>query len=462
MDEFEEMSLNMELLLESQVVLDYTRVAALLNSLKTQHIAFKHNIIKNIQDVLPDIRGGVVAEQQLTDLVNMYDMSPYTERTFRNLLKTRKREIEVIDSIIEVSSILDNVKVDIDGSGEGFECGLRNQFTLHYVLHLLPYEDPDEFAQMYSDGVLPDEGDKWFNDLTISGVMGKMSTDFQKFAELNKDRSICFVISLERGAQDWHNQESNFELVMYEHGKLLKKGFRPPGQIRTDYVEELVADWDRFKLKVTHDKVEYRSKLFVNVKDVLCHESLNATKKIGMVHGTRHTEIDITGLQPSCVYEATFTIWMFSGTVLMSLKFFRLSYSGGASVFWWKSVCTTKFILDSKSNYPIQMLLCFQELMRWLSMGLQMWEGFAPMEPVLQMSLKLMKCSAAVAVRIAVGQSAFGRIPQIHAWKVSHLRLHGVKRIPAQSHQQDLTALIVAVFMLFNCIWVSLSLSVIR
>ena len=88
-------------------------------------------------------------------------------------------------------------------------------------------------------------------------------------------------------------------------------------------------------------------------------------------------------------------------------------------------------------------------------MGLQMWEGFALMEPVLQMSLKLMKCSAAVAVRIAVGQSAFGRTPQIHAWKVSHLRLNGVQKIPAQVHQQELTALTVAAFMRFNCIWVN-------
>ena len=202
MDEFEDMNLNMEFLLESQVALDYTPVGALLNSLETQHIAFKHNITKNIQEVLPKIRGGGAAERQLTDLVNRYDISPYAERTFKNMLKTRKREIEVIDSIIEVSSALDNVKVDIDGSGDGFECGLRNKFTLHYVLHLLPYENPNEFAQMYTDGVLPDEDEKWFNDLTISGEMGKMSIDFQKFAELNKDRSICFVISLERGAQD--------------------------------------------------------------------------------------------------------------------------------------------------------------------------------------------------------------------------------------------------------------------
>ena len=75
-----------------------------------------------------------------------------------------------------MSSTLPNVKVDIDGSGEAFECGLENEFPLHYVLHLLPYEDPSEFAQMYTDGALPNEGDKWFNDLTISGEMGTWGT----------------------------------------------------------------------------------------------------------------------------------------------------------------------------------------------------------------------------------------------------------------------------------------------
>ena len=320
MDEFEEMNLNMELLLESKVALDYTRVGSLLNSLETRHIGFKHNITKNIQEVLPEIRGGGAAERQLTDLVNKYDISPFAERTFKNMLKTRKREIEVIDSIIEVSSVLENVKVDIDGSGDGFECGLRKQFMLHYVLHLLPYENPNEFAQMYTDGVLPNEDDKWFNDLTISGKMGKMSIDFQKFAELNADQSICFVISLERGAQDWHNQESNFELVMYEHGKVLKKYFNPPTKIRTDYIEKLEVDWDNFKIKVPHEKVEYQSKIFMHIQDVICQKSLNTTKQAPMVQGTSRTEITVAGLHPSCVYEATFTIWMFSGTMGVSLQ----------------------------------------------------------------------------------------------------------------------------------------------
>ena len=52
MDEFEEMNLYLEELIESQVANDYTPVASLLNSIETQHNAFKHNITKNIQEVL--------------------------------------------------------------------------------------------------------------------------------------------------------------------------------------------------------------------------------------------------------------------------------------------------------------------------------------------------------------------------------------------------------------------------
>ena len=315
MDEFDEMSLNMEELIESRAALDYTPVSALLNAIETQLNAFKYNITKNVQEVLPKIRGGGAAEVQLTDLVATYDQSPFAERTFRVLLKTRKREIEVIESIVEVSSTLPNVKVDIDGSGAAFECGLENEFTLHYVLHLLPYEDPSEFAQMYTDGALPNEGDKWFNDLTISGEMGELSRTFQQFAELNKDRSICFVISLERGEQDWHNQGSNFELVLYGQGKVLKRGFQPPKKIRADMVEKLEPQWNSFKIKVPHEKVEYQSKIFVHLQSLVCQETMDEIRKIDMLHGTYNTVLDITGLHPSCTYEAKFTIWVFSGNL---------------------------------------------------------------------------------------------------------------------------------------------------
>ena len=203
MNEFEEMRIGMKELIGHKIALDYTPVATLLNALQTQLIAFKHNMIKGIQEVLPKIRSGGKAEEELTDLVAVYDNSPFSERTYRILLKTRKREIEVIEALVKVANEedLNKVKVDIDGSGQAFECGLRNRFTVHYELHLLPYEDPEDFAQKYTDGSITaiDEDGKWFNNLTLSGAMGKMSKDFQYFAKQNKDRDICFVISLERG-----------------------------------------------------------------------------------------------------------------------------------------------------------------------------------------------------------------------------------------------------------------------
>ena len=68
-----------------------------------------------------------------------------------------------------------------------------------------------------------DEDGKWFNNLTLSGEMGKLSRDFQLFAELNKDKDICFVISLERGEKDWHKQV-NFELILFNEGAVVSKG----------------------------------------------------------------------------------------------------------------------------------------------------------------------------------------------------------------------------------------------
>ena len=113
--------------MESDVATDYLPIEKLLNSLDTQHSAFKHSITKDIQDILPKIRAGGAAEKQLTDLLAKYDQSPFSKKKYSAILKTRNREVEVIQSILKVAKELKNVKVDVDDSGESFSCGLEHQ-----------------------------------------------------------------------------------------------------------------------------------------------------------------------------------------------------------------------------------------------------------------------------------------------------------------------------------------------
>ena len=140
--------------MESDVATDYLPIEKLLNSLDTQHSAFKHSITKDIQDILPKIRAGGAAEKQLTDLLAKYDQSPFSKKKYSAILKTRNREVEVIQSILKVAKELKNVKVDVDDSGESFSCGLEHQFTLLYELHVLPQEDANTFATKYAEGKL--------------------------------------------------------------------------------------------------------------------------------------------------------------------------------------------------------------------------------------------------------------------------------------------------------------------
>ena len=96
----------------------------------------------------------------------------------------------------------------------------------------------------------------------------------------------------------------------------MKRDFEPPRKIRTDKIERLEVAWNHFKIKVPHERVKYQSKIYAEIQDVNCQETLQETRTFDMVQGTYHTVIDIINLQPSCVYQATFTIWMFSGKSL--------------------------------------------------------------------------------------------------------------------------------------------------
>ena len=317
LDNFEDMRLYMDRLMESDVATDYMPIEKLLNSLDTQHSAFKHSITKAIQDILPKIRAGGAAEQQLTQLVAKYDESPFSMRKYSNILKTRNREIEVIQSILKVAKDLKNVKVDVDDSGESFSCGLEHQFTLLYELHVLPQEDADTFSKKYADGKLASEEGKWFNNLTLSGSMGEMNRRFSEFAKLNSDSSICFVISLER---ELPKKTTNFGLVLYGNGKVLEKDFRPPGKVED--VKEEEPGWNNYRLRVTHEEVRgFQAKLEVSAVGPSLmgkpQEKLNFL--VPMAQRSTQTVVDFnlftsaSGLKPATVYEVKFKVWMLSG-----------------------------------------------------------------------------------------------------------------------------------------------------
>ena len=84
----------------------------------------------------------------------------------KNFLDTREKEIRVIEISLyneEISEFRDNnqVVLDLDDSGEAFDCISNRKFQLRQLINILP-GDAEEFIQSYVNSTNWNENQKWF------------------------------------------------------------------------------------------------------------------------------------------------------------------------------------------------------------------------------------------------------------------------------------------------------------
>ena len=86
------------------------------------------------------------------------------------------------------------------------------------------WDDPEEFVNSFEDFTL-DESMKWFTKPSEVGRNRPLLKSFSRFANANKDRSICFLIKV----NSFNLSDAPFELKLENAGNLLVQGFVPPG-----------------------------------------------------------------------------------------------------------------------------------------------------------------------------------------------------------------------------------------
>ena len=287
------------------VATNYPRYSKILTTLKTNFQRFKNGINKEIQEVLPRIRGGGKAEQELTDIVNKYQTSPYHRAHVDNFLGVRRKEIETITNVIEMKTKGSKIVVEDGRSGVGNKCLQDNEMAIVYTFRVLPNDDVAEAFANTSPG-LWDESNKWFNNRTAVGQGGQVYRDFLQFYESNKKDPICFLVALEILSEN----QKPVQLLTLQNGREITDDFIPPG-IVTEVVQK-IRGWNEYEVKVEHPSNKFVTKIVTKIWNINRGESkeqATMTEEVPVSSGSSQSSIHLKGLHPNTHYGMVFYLW---------------------------------------------------------------------------------------------------------------------------------------------------------
>ena len=119
--DFESIERKIHGLSSSFVAVSFPHFSSVLNAFNIKFSEFKNGLNKELQTLLPKIRGGGSEQAQLTDLVNKYTQGGYHKSKVDAFLSVRAKEIETINNILDIVKGT-TIIVDDGRSGNGNKC----------------------------------------------------------------------------------------------------------------------------------------------------------------------------------------------------------------------------------------------------------------------------------------------------------------------------------------------------
>ena len=236
----------------TKLATDFLRYKEMLLDLETRFLLFQTRLKSGIQKLLPEVRKDISLEDCLTKLVGAYYDSPWRKDKFFTLLNVRQKEIETIESIIYHDELPapPRVVIDLDKSGDGNECIINNDYLIVYDLEVMP-ENADKLGEIYEKNRTVNEENKWFNQARQVGKNRPIFKNFLNLANMNNERSICFLISLNK--IDSTNSVP-FKLTLQKEGENIMENLKRP--MRVINYELISKGHDYLKLLVTHSRIK--------------------------------------------------------------------------------------------------------------------------------------------------------------------------------------------------------------
>ena len=223
LDELEKTKLKSNALLISESVNNYQPLKNVITTLVNNLGIYILEVKAQLQKILPEIKGGGEhsSEKDLVAIFTKYRKSPFFRETVGAFLKTRKREITLIDFILNPSAIKGS-GVRLLNYEEATDIKIMFQKDLVIMLqyNILPQK---ELITRFLNNTRMDERESWFNKNSVVSEMGKQFKGLIEFAKANMDtKKRGFVI----GLSDMH---SNYiDVKAQKGGRILSNQFQFP------------------------------------------------------------------------------------------------------------------------------------------------------------------------------------------------------------------------------------------
>ena len=189
---------------------------------------FRMDLVKNIADLLPKIRGSGAEEKKLANILSNVHKSPFSHDQMDEYIKSKDKELQLLTQYLKnmrgASKILDS-----------FSTSKKNVITLttdtqyEYVICFAFNVTSKDSAYLkkleayLQNGEEPHPGKEWYKDNNLLRSVKFQSSHFVEFAKTNSDKEdVAFAVT------DHNEDLSGPGIILYVDG--LPEKFEPPGR----------------------------------------------------------------------------------------------------------------------------------------------------------------------------------------------------------------------------------------
>ena len=204
---------------------------------------YKLDFVKKLSALLPNVRGALIDEMQLADLLSSVQKSPFNPKSLRTFLEIKSKEVKQLGQYMKTVSKESKILRGFQNS----DCDLSDLTSNDDIEHVVSLEfnvtsatSPflKSLEHYLSTGESDSTTDKgWFEQSDLQKSLRSKLASFTEFVKANtSSENVAFVVSD-------HNEDTDASgpaIYCYAHG--IPTEFEPPGKPGTPKVIKVTAD----------------------------------------------------------------------------------------------------------------------------------------------------------------------------------------------------------------------------
>ncbi|XP_056599267.1 uncharacterized protein LOC130417618 [Triplophysa dalaica] len=250
MDELDDCDIQCQDLMKDRIPIQFPEIKAKLRKCKDLCSEYKLVFQKQLCLLLPSIRGGGKDEQELVEVLNSKERSPFQGALITEFLKDRQREINVVRSYLDIMK--DVPALSSTNELDKMVLNATNDYVIVFALSSLNEKEPyltdmenylknqpyNNADQLNHDPTSTMRGEKWFSSGDVTALTRANIQAFLDFKQANDERkNIEFCIA---SIPDKLITASSIHV--YERGRRLSSQYELPSKPPTPTVLSIEHD----------------------------------------------------------------------------------------------------------------------------------------------------------------------------------------------------------------------------